>query len=470
MIIRVKKNAFIWLYKLLFIMHPFRTLLLIIFITFYLPVQAQLKFELPLVKDTTPFKQGIAHTAHLLTSGTKNQPKEVRILVYGQSISAQEWWLEVKEHLIKQYPLARINMVNKAIGGFSAERLKLTAANDVRSFYPDLILFHDYGNEADYEAIIQTIRKHTTAEIAIQTDHMAQQNQEWHDRHSKEWLPALCRKYNLGFIDVRRFWKAYLTENNLQVNDLLTDGVHLNRQGNYLMAAIVKDYFKSLPTTTYVKPSVRILKAGKDFKVVNNRLSVAVTGNRIDLVWNAKHPVPANPVNVRIANKTPTSLSNCYYYTRPALDTTGFFLRRIGQLIAMQLREGVTEETWMLTITAIDTTRQQLQFALQGSVTGDDGKGSSDTVFMSRTGKIRIQPEWWFRRKNPNDFAQFHWLQPGDVLRWDVKPMCYDVILPNPGASMTIAQGLENGLHYLQLSGKGLHGLKEIKVYQPPLK
>ena len=157
-----------------------------------LPASGQLTFELPQVKDVTPIREGVARTTWLLTSGTKNQPKDVRILVYGQSISAQEWWLEVKEFLKAQYPLARIQVVNKAIGGFSAERLKLTAANDIRFFYPDLILFHDYGNENDYETIIQIIRKQTTAEIAVQTDHMALQNQEWHDRHSELWLPALC--------------------------------------------------------------------------------------------------------------------------------------------------------------------------------------------------------------------------------------------------------------------------------------
>jgi hypothetical protein len=86
------------------------------------------------------------------------------------------------------------------------------AENDVVSFYPDLILFHVYGNEADYENIIQTIRRKTTAEIAIQTDHMASHAQDWHDRHSQVWLPSICKKYGLALIDVRSGWKTYLKE------------------------------------------------------------------------------------------------------------------------------------------------------------------------------------------------------------------------------------------------------------------
>jgi hypothetical protein len=81
--------------------------------------------------------------AWLLTSAAKANPKKVRILVYGQSISEQVWWKEVKTFIEKKFPLADITMINKAIVGFSSERLKLMAENDVSLFYPDLILLHD---------------------------------------------------------------------------------------------------------------------------------------------------------------------------------------------------------------------------------------------------------------------------------------------------------------------------------------
>lgn len=134
------------------------------------------KYPVPDVKDTSQFKKGVTRIATLLTSGNSQKPPIVRILVYGQSISEQSWWKDVREFVINRFPSVHTNFINKAIGGFSSERLKLMVENDVVTFYPDLILFHDYGNEADYEKIIQTIRRKTTAEIAIQTDHMAGQS------------------------------------------------------------------------------------------------------------------------------------------------------------------------------------------------------------------------------------------------------------------------------------------------------
>src|SRR5215210_5383495 len=169
-----------------------RTYIFYVFICFFLflSVKAQRYFPIPEVKDTTQFKNGVARTAWLLSSINNGNSEPVRILVYGQSISEQSWWKDVREFVTNRFSSARINFINKAIGGFSSERLKLMVENDVVSFYPDLILFHDYGNEADYEKIIQTIRRKTTAEIALQTDHMAAQGQEWHDKHSQEWLPS----------------------------------------------------------------------------------------------------------------------------------------------------------------------------------------------------------------------------------------------------------------------------------------
>lgn len=210
-----------------------------------MPVSGQSYFNVPIIKNTEQFRKGIARTASLLKSNDQT-PNQIRILVYGQSISQQVWWNTVKEFVKKQFPLTDITFINKAIGGFSSERLKLTVENDVVSFYPDLILFHDYGNEPDYEKIIQIIRRRTTAEIAVQTDHMAAQNQEWHDRHNEVWLPSLCEKYGLALIDVRSVWKTYLKENNLDTKDLLSDQVHLNAHGNYLMASIINKYFESL--------------------------------------------------------------------------------------------------------------------------------------------------------------------------------------------------------------------------------
>lgn len=428
-------------------------------------VKAQSYFSVPNIKDTTQFKKGVARTAWLLTSGNKGNPHSIKILVYGQSISEQNWWKDVRDFVESRFPLAHITFINKAIGGFSSERLKLMVENDVVSLYPDLILFHDYGNEEDYETIIQTIRRRTTAEIAVQTDHIAAQNQEWHDKHNQKWLPSICNKYDLALIDVRSIWKTYLKENDLDLKDLLVDGVHLNAHGNYLMASIIKKYFASLSEAEAADRSVKNMASGKDFSVKGNKIDIPVNGNRIDVVW--KPSVNRNrQVLVYIDEKRPSAFNTCYYYTRPAFDSTSF-LKKIGQVLAMKLTDKAKEEDWMMTITWVDSVRQQIGFSLKGSLTGKDGSGSSDSTFTSQSGKIIIEPTFWFRAK---EFAKFPWVKPGDVLQWQIRSMCRDEVIPEPSATTTVAQGLVNGQHKLELTGKALNNIQAIKVYQPPLK
>ncbi len=453
--------------------HLMLTRIFLIFYTVFLSyshVLGQSYFPIPPVPQTEQFAQHISRTASLLTSSTAQEPQEVRILVYGQSISAQDWWKQVKSFLESTYPAAKINMQNKAIGGFSSDRLKLTVDNDVTSFYPDLILFHDYGGEPDYETIIHTIRSRTTAEIVIQTDHIAVgQNEEWHGRHNEVWLPELCRKYNLALADVRAVWKNYLKQNNLQAQDLLTDAVHLNDHGNFVMASILNNYFKALPkTATPTFTPLQVLKAGQDFKIGNKKLELPVNGNRMDLIWEAT-PSQAKPVAVKVNGKKPSEFPESYYYTRPTMVAPDkFFLARIGQLLKMDLGSQVREEDWTLTVTAVDSVNQQIQFSLKGSRTGEDGTGSSATPFTSKSGKIKISPENWFRRRNPGDFSQFHWLKPGDTLTWQTKLMGKDAINPT-NSGVTVVQGVENKTHQLQLTGN-LNHLREIRTYAPPVK
>ena len=419
---------------------------------------------------TARFAPFVSRTAHLLTTPSGlGLPREVRIMVYGQSISVQNWWNDVRRFLESRYPQARIVMVNRAIGGFSTERLKLTVDNDVVPFYPDLILLHDYGNEADYERIIQIIRSRTTADLALQTDHVGVgQNESWHDRHAQVTLPALCAKYGLALIDVRTGWKAYLKQNQLEPQALLTDNVHLNDHGNYLMAGIIKRHLEALPLATKPSPVVRVMRAGADFTVRNNTLRLPLVGNRIDLVWESS-AMPNGATTVLVDGRKPSTQLGCYYSTHPARQPNGFFLTHIGQVLTVQLGSRPQAEEWTLTVTEVDTVRQQLRFRLHGSQTGDDGAGRSDSLFTSSSGRIRIAPDAWFRRRNAGDFRQFSWLKPGDRLRWRVVSMCQDVVRPAGAAPITAVQGIPNKNHLIELTGKALSGLREIHVYRPPL-
>src|ERR1017187_4060369 len=95
----------------------------------------------------------------------------VRMLFYGQSITKQEWSQQVAQDIRTRFPYADLTVENRAIGGYSSDYLVRTVSHDVFAFYPDLIVFHDYGGEENYEKIVAGIAKHTTAEILIQSDY-----------------------------------------------------------------------------------------------------------------------------------------------------------------------------------------------------------------------------------------------------------------------------------------------------------
>jgi hypothetical protein len=414
------------------------------------------------INNPALFNTQLQYTASLL-----NEDKSrVRVLIYGQSISVQDWWKDVKSYFEKKYPNVEFTIINKAIGGFSSERLKLTAENDIVSFYPDLILFHDYGNEEDYEKIIRLIRSKTTADLAIQTDHMADQNQEWHDKHNNIWIPELCKKYGLALIDIRKHWKVYLSENRLQIQDLLVDGVHLNDHGNYVMAETIKAYLENLKYNGGRDDRIQRLEKDKDFSIKNGWITISVTGNRVDISSDVNAAL--RRVDVMIDGVSIKQSKDCYYYTRPTLD--GKFLTRIGSLIALKLSQPINEEEWFLNVLSIDSIRQEIRFNLHGSKTGSDGTGISTKPFTSKSGKIVIDPEAWFIRKHDGDFSQYNWVKPGDVLQWHTKLMCSPSLVLSSSLHQTVVQGIKNTEHQLQICGPGVEHIVEILVYSPPIK
>ena len=88
--------------------------------------------------------KGIQATMMLLATSTPQKHNKVKVLVYGQSISEQNWWKLVNEDLRKRFPEADLVMENRAIGGFASQLLINPLQHDVYTFYPDLVIFHVY--------------------------------------------------------------------------------------------------------------------------------------------------------------------------------------------------------------------------------------------------------------------------------------------------------------------------------------
>ncbi|MEZ2276536.1 MAG: hypothetical protein ACBR12_06435 [Microcoleus sp.] len=123
-------------------------------------------------ENSANFGANIQRTMGLLASSTPGDRKPVRILFYGQSITKQDWWQDVANDIRKRFPDADLTIENRAIGGFAAGLLIRPSEHDLYPFYPDLVIFHVYGGDEDYEAIIANIRRRTTSEILIHSDHI----------------------------------------------------------------------------------------------------------------------------------------------------------------------------------------------------------------------------------------------------------------------------------------------------------
>jgi hypothetical protein len=100
------------------------------------------------LKIRPPFQPDPAQTIHLqrtltlLMNSRPNQRNPVRVLFYGQSISLQEWWLQVAAYLRNTYPHADLTIENRSISNMQSDALARTAYADVIPHQPDLIIFH----------------------------------------------------------------------------------------------------------------------------------------------------------------------------------------------------------------------------------------------------------------------------------------------------------------------------------------
>jgi hypothetical protein len=417
---------------------------------------------------------GLARTMHLLATSRPDHRRPVRILFYGQSITKQEWWKQVAADLRRRYPYADLEIVNRSIGGFSTQYLKRTIEHDLFPFYPDLVVFHDYGRQDEYEEMIRAIRSRTVAEVALQTDHVANvkpEQQAWHDRHSAGFLRELAAKYGLAWIDQRRQWADYLQRHNLQPQALLTDSVHLNAQGNWLMADIVSRHLVENPALP-VPETVRDYRVGTDADWRNGRLTLEFTGNRVELLTATTARQPYTRARILIDGQPPSAFPELYAIERPS-DGTG---PDWPLLIHVDRGAPLQVEDWFLTVTAVDPDHQSIRFSLRGSRTGPDGEGLSNQPFVSTSGRIRISPEdWHFQRAYS---LQKKPLPIGFVSRFRVTPLFTDAYEPPRIDDRTreyltvVASGLPNAPHRLEIIAETgeLPQITAIRVSTPPLK
>jgi hypothetical protein len=434
--------------------------------------------------DPAKLGLGIQRTMTLLATSTPEHRNTVRILFYGQSITEQNWWRIVEDDLRRRFPFADLIIENRALGGFASQLLVKTAETDLYSFYPDLMIFHVYGAHTNYEDIVRRTRERTTAEVLIQTDHVTQDsdlNEEtdpsklrpdgkiWNSFMNYLWLPTVAKKYGCAVVDQRNLWKEYLRDNHLHAAQLLKDGVHQNDFGNYLMAEIVKAYL--VPRTdAHIAPMncdlVRTHMVGRELKWKGGKLTLPFDGNRVDLIARAG---TAGPAEVRIDGKKPSEIPELYGFTR-ALSTPGGkwpVILKMGHAKPLQVEE------WTMEVTKDAANDKLFTFTVTGSKTGPDGSGRSDQRFVSNSGRIVIEPDDW----NVDYSLALPGIKPvPDHLKvhWSVVPYFQDTFVspgvPDPSLEtvVTVAQGLANGKHLLEISGDAKTPLAAVRIYRPP--
>jgi hypothetical protein len=428
-------------------------------------------------KDDSQLGAGVQRTMRLLATSTPEHHNHVRILFYGQSITEQDWSKRVADDLRRRFPNADLEIENRAIGGFASQLLIRPAEHDLYPFYPDLLIFHVYGANQEYEQIIKNVRSRTTAEVLMQRDHLTQWPAEhpdpnvdkglwWDHMMNDVFLPDIAKKYGCGLADVRGGWLDYLKANHLEPPALLKDGVHLNDHGNFLMAELVKRALVYRPglSRPVDEEAIRTLAVGKDVQWKSRRLALEFEGNRVDALLGPKNG--AGPVRVRIDGKKPSEFPELYRITRPSPGPwSPLFVSRVDHPAPL------VPEEWTLKITSVSEDGKKWSFDVKGSVTGPDGSGTNDAVFVSPSGRVKIEPAAFFR----NDRLP---LAAGYEITWKVLPTHVDAFTPAAPAdparenAVTLAQGLANTRHTLELTMEGGNPppVQAIRVYRPPVR
>ena len=439
----------------------------------------------------------IQRSMSLLATSTPLKRNRVRVLFYGQSISMQEWTREVAEDLRRRFPFADLVIENRAIGSYTAEYLAKTAEADVYPFYPDLVIFHAYGNPASYESIIRGIRERTTADILHATDHLSV---ELNDRIDEEtdprkldvpaldimkvparergpwmnhvFLPRIARTYKTELADVRGLWKQYLREHKLAIADLLKEEqhrIHLNPHGCYLMGEIIKSHLRHRPDLPEERwtDRVKTFTVDTDVSWVDGKLTLPFDGNRVDLIFGEDSGPPAQ---VRIDGKKPSEFPELYVPSRPYLIPRCY----APPILRVQAEKTRVVEDWVLTVTDMSPDRTWFKYKVEGSVTGADGEGDTRSRFVSKSGRVVLDPDDFhlaFSLALSRDPAATR-----VECRWSVVPLFRDeFVVPerrNPFGEtvVTVAQGLPNGRHMLEISGSPETPIAAIRVYRPPMR
>lgn len=446
--------------------------------------------------DTVSDEQKVARTLEIIRTSTPTNHKVLKVLFYGQSITQSGWVNGVIAHWRKRYPNTVFEVENRAIGGFASQNLVRTAEQDIAAFYPDLIIFHVYGDHRAYERILRMFRSETAADVILQTDHgevlpdppcaeglqltlhrrsgcagvLWVHQRLWHDEMSYHKIPAFAKKYGMAVEPQRIWWRDYLLRNQLEARSLLVDEIHPNNKGKELIAAYLIGYFDKLVDQWNGQTEYNIVSIPANSPLPpGGRRSVIFDGSRIEML--STKPLAIWPA-ITIDGGSPRDIDGCYQVSRSS--TVGS-VPDWPALARITLLHDHTPEDWTATVTSISPDQRSFDFIIKGSISGDEGQGNSDHEYASRSGQLSIDPQDWMFERAYN--LRHIPLQVPFAVHWTVKYVCggEPEVIDLGNGSMEyryiLGNGLSNGMHELKLSfpSNNLSDLVEFRVYKPPL-
>lgn len=440
-----------------------------------------------LAEPEYPYGSRIQRTMRLLATSTPQQRNQVKILFYGQSIIAQNWWKAIIADLRERFPNADIIATNPSIGGFQSNWLKDTMFADAYPANADLICFHDYGtaDRSELEEIFANLHHLTTAEVMPFTHHVARPK-AWSRKQDREssFIKELAEQHGFEVVDIRTNWKRYLEFSKSEPGDFLKDAVHLAPNGEMLWAKFALPHFQCRPDakpdwreriTVFTPDGKRFIAAGTEYpsggKLLQRLLKFSFEGNRVDILSNPTPGAKLGTAKILIDGKRPSAFRELYYSTigtRPP----DFFWPMIRRV---EVGKNPLLEDWKITFKNIRDDGANFEYEVTGSITGPDGAGNAQDRFVSRSGRLIIDPKWFMIAPLMKIARKGKPYPQGTTCTVTIRPNHLDVwkpVLPANTASedrYTLASGLSNGPHTLEIipNQDGDLPLRAIVVHRP---
>lgn len=415
-----------------------------------------------------PSVANIQRTLARMAASTPDDPATVRWMFYGQSITAQPWTKLVEQGLVRRFPCVNFVFHKPAIGGFTSPALIRTAEHDLYPWYPDLLVFHVYGPVDKYEEIIRNVRARTTAEIVLWTSHLSAKETLDTNPDANERIVAIreiAKRHDCMLIDVRKKWIAHLQEKNLEPSALLRDSVHLNDDGVRLLASFIAPelvHESSLQTT---QPAGNVTEIPLDSPALRQddagNVTVTFTGNRVVAVSGG---AGGESVDILLDGEEMSGRRELWAATRPSTAPQMWMpaIKRVS------FEKSPVTEDWTLTCLPNSTPdAKRVHFRVEGSITGEDGEGFSDEKFVSRSGRVVIDPADWHLAWCLS-YKKLQ-LPDGFQIKWKTYPLFTARYEPQPAGTETVlVQNCANGKHRLTLRGSaGRAGITVFRVYAP---